>query len=211
MKSAVAFVGVVMILAVSQAGAQCPPTDLIISEYVEGSSFSKAVELFNGTGSSIDLTASSYELWIYFNGATTTSTEIDLTGTVAAGDVYVVCDDGADAAILAVCDQTSTASFFNGDDAVVLMKWVTTKTKVGDVVVDSLGEVGYDPGSQWGSGLTSTADNTLRRKDTVCTGDTTTDDVFDPAVEWVGFAQDTFDGLGSHSVVPVELMTFSVE
>jgi hypothetical protein len=42
-------------------------------------------------------------------------------------------------------------------------------------------------------------------------GDTDTSDVFDPTVEWEGFAQDTFDGLGSHTVLPVELMSFSVE
>ena len=30
-------------------------------------------------------------------------------------------------------------------------------------------------------------------------GDTVPTDAFDPAAEWVGFAQDTFDGLGSHT------------
>ncbi len=70
----------------------------------------------------------------------------------------------------------------------------------GDAVVDSLGQVGApDPGTEWGTGLTSTADNTLRRNATVCVGDTVPTDAFDPAAEWQGFAQNTFDGLGSHT------------
>ena len=60
-------------------------------------------------------------------------------------------------------------------------------------------QVGTDPGTEWGTGLTSTADNTLRRKATVKLGDTNTTDAFDPATEWDGYAVDTFDGLGAHT------------
>jgi len=67
-------------------------------------------------------------------------------------------------------------------------------------VVDAIGEVGFDPGSEWGSGLTSTGDNTIRRQPSVCEGDTEETDPFDPTLEWDGFAQNTFDGLGAHSV-----------
>ena len=34
----------------------------------------------------------------------------------------------------------------------------------------------------------STADNTLRRADTICAGDTNAADAFDPSLEWEGFA-----------------------
>ncbi len=162
--------------------------NLIISEYVEGSSFNKAVELFNGTGAAIDL--SDYKLEFFFNGNTSPSTTINLSGTLASGEVYVVADDGADPAILAETDLASGASFFNGDDAVVLSQ--------GTTVVDSLGQVGFDPGSEWGSGDTSTQDNTLRRNTDVMMGDTNVSDAFDPAAEWTGFANDTFNGLGSY-------------
>ena len=47
-----------------------------------------------------------------------------------------------------------------------------------------------------GHGLTSTADNTLRRKAGVTAGDPDGSNAFDPAVEWDGFAVDTFGGLG---------------
>lgn len=65
-------------------------------------------------------------------------------------------------------------------------------------LVDAIGEVDFDPGSQWGSGLTSTKDNTIRRMNNVCAGDDQPLDPFDPAGEWDGFANNTFGGLGSH-------------
>ena len=46
------------------------------------------------------------------------------------------------------------------------------------------------PGTEWGTGLTSTADNTLRRKLPIEAGDANGGDAFDPAVEWDGFATD---------------------
>lgn len=162
--------------------------NLIISEYIEGSSFNKAVELFNGTDADIDL--SGYTLEFFFNGNTEANTSIDLSGTLASGEVYVIADDGADAAILAETDLASGSSFFNGDDAVVLRQ--------GDAVVDSLGQVGFDPGSEWGSGDTSTQNNTIRRNLDVMMGDTDTSDAFDPADEWTGLPINTFDGLGSY-------------
>lgn len=174
--------------AAAQAQA---PTELFFSEYVEGSSLNKAVEIYNGTGAAIDLAGSGYAVFFSFNGGTVTTT-IPLTGTVAAGDVYILADDGADATILAVADQLSTTNFFNGNDAVLLLK--------GGSVIDAIGQVGFDPGSQWGSGNTSTADNTIRRKAEICAGDTDETNAFDPSLEWDGFANNTFDGLGSHSV-----------
>ncbi|MEU8299459.1 lamin tail domain-containing protein [Micromonospora sp. NPDC048909] len=178
-------------IGVAPTAASAAPTDLFISEYVEGSSNNKAIELFNGTGSAIDLAAGGYQLQLYFNGSTT-ATNLALTGTVAAGDVFVFAATSAGPAILAQADQTTGASLFNGDDAIVLRR--------GGTVLDSLGQVGVDPGTEWGSGVTSTADNTLRRLGTVTAGDTDPSDAFDPAGQWAGFATDTFDGLGAHTV-----------
>ena len=161
---------------------------LLISEYVEGSSNNKAIEFYNNSGSLIDLEASNYNLEFYFNGNTSAGTTIPLTGTIEDGAVFVIADNDAGAEILNRTDLTSTSSFFNGDDAIVL--------KENGVVVDSLGQVGFDPGSQWGTGDVSTQDNTLRRNTQVVEGDTNPDDTFDPSIEWSGFPQDTFDGLG---------------
>ena len=167
------------------------PTELFFSEYIEGSSNNKALEIYNGTGSAINLATSGYNVQMFFNGSATAGLTISLTGTVAAGDVYVIAQSSADPVILAQADQTNGAGWFNGDDAVVLRK--------GTTIIDVVGQIGFDPGTEWGTGLTSTADNTLRRKGSVCAGDANGSNVFDPSVEWDGFATDTFGGLGSHT------------
>ncbi|MCV0403205.1 MAG: ExeM/NucH family extracellular endonuclease [Chloroflexi bacterium] len=181
---------------VAPSATRAAPGELFFSEYIEGTSNNKALEIYNGTGAPIDLGANSYTVQMFFNGSTTAGLTINLTGTVANGDVHVVAHSSASAAILAQADQTSGAGFFNGDDAVVLRKGGTT--------VDAIGQVGFDPGTEWGSGLTSTADNTLQRKATVQAGDTNSGDVFDPSVEWDGFATDTFSGLGAHTITSVD-------
>ena len=187
-----------VLLAPVAASAEAP-TDLLISEYVEGSGNNKAVEVYNGTAAAVDLTAGGYTLQQYSNGSTTAGLTIGLTGTVAAGATHVLAYTGtstlpADPALLAAADQTSTSAFYNGDDAVVLRRGGATGT-----VLDVVGQVGVDPGTAWASGTTSTVNATLRRKVTVCVGDTDGGNAFDPAAEWDGYAVDTFDGLGAHT------------
>lgn len=122
-----------------------------------------------------------------FNGGTSTFT-ISLTGTIANGDVYVVAPTNANATILAAADQTAGTAWFNGDDAVLLRKGAT--------VIDTFGQVGFDPGTQWTGGGEN---DTLRRASTICTGDSNSSDAFDASLEWELFAQDTFGGLGTHT------------
>jgi DNA/RNA endonuclease G (NUC1) len=167
------------------------PSDLFFSEYIEGSSNNKALEIYNGTGSSINLSAGNYTVQMYFNGSATSGLTIPLTGTVLNNDVFVIANSAANAAILAQADQTNSSGWYNGDDAVVLLK--------GGVVLDVIGQIGSDPGTEWGTGLTSTADNTIRRKSSISAGDTTPNDSFDPSSQWDGFANDTVNGLGSHT------------
>jgi hypothetical protein len=170
-----------------QNAQAAPPTELFFSEYIEGSSNNKALEIYNGTGVAIDLAAGGYNVQMFFNGNPVSTLTINLTGSVADGDVYVLAQSSANATILAQADQTNGSGWFNGDDAVVLRK--------GTTVIDAIGQSGFDPGTEWGG---ITADNTLRRKDTICTGDPIGTDVFDPTVEWDSFPTDTFDGLGNH-------------
>ena len=163
--------------------------DLFISEYVEGSGNNKAIELYNPSSSSVNLSTAGYVLEIYANGGSTPAS-INLTGTVAPGATFVIKNSSASAGITA--QQTSGSLSFNGNDAIALKK--------GSAVVDVFGQIGFNPGTAWGSGDTSTLDKTLRRKSGVLVGDTTGSDAFDPALEWVGFPIDTFAGLGSHTV-----------
>ena len=171
-----------------QFASAATPTELFFSEYIEGSSNNKALEIYNETGATIDLSIEGYNIQMFFNGNASAGLTINLTGSVADGDVYVVAHSSANATILAQADQTNGSGWFNGDDAVVLRK--------GTTVIDAIGQVGFDPGSEWGG---STADNTLRRMDTICAGDTNSSDAFDPSIEWEIFASDTFGGLGAHT------------
>ena len=181
----------VMVLLALPSPALAQSTELFFSEYIEGSSNNKALEIFNGTGAAVDLGAGGYSVQMFFNGNANAGLTINLSGTVAPGDVFVLAQANASAAILAVADQTNGSGWFNGDDAVVLRK--------GSTIVDAIGQIGLDPGTEWGSGLTSTADNTLRRQMSVGSGDPNGADAFDPSVEWNGFAIDTFAGLGCHN------------
>ena len=167
-------------------------SELFFSEYIEGTSNNKALEIFNDTGTAVDLEAGGYNVQMYFNGNSSAGLTINLVGTVADGAVFVLAHSSAAPAILAQADQTNGAGWFNGDDAVVLRR--------GTSIIDVIGQIGVDPGTEWGAGLISTADNTLRRKPAVTAGDGNGNDPFDPAAEWDGFATDTFDGLGSHTL-----------
>jgi predicted extracellular nuclease len=188
---AVAALGAVV--AIAAAAPAFANTDLIISEYVEGSSNNKVIEIWNHTGGAIDLTAGAYKIQMYFNGAVTAGTTIALTGVIADNATFVIAHSSAAAGVLAIANQTNGSLNFNGDDAVVLVKGA------GNTTVDAFGQIGFDPGTEWGAGLQSTADNTLRRKASVCDGDLDGANVFDPTIEWDGFAVDTFSGLGAHA------------
>jgi predicted extracellular nuclease len=180
--------------------AEAASADLFFSEYIEGSSNNKALEIYNATGAPVNLgpTGENYVVQMYFNGSngifpSTMALTIALTGTVANGDVYVLAHSSANTTIRDQADQLNGSGWFNGDDAVVLRKGGASGT-----IVDVIGRVGSDPGTEWGSGDASTADNTLRRKPTVCGGDTNASDSFDPATQWDGFATDNVTDLGTH-------------
>jgi predicted extracellular nuclease len=176
--------------------ARSTPTDVFFSEYIEGSMNNKALEIYNGTGATVNLAAGGYTVQMFFNGSASAGLTIALNGTaLATGDVYVLAQATASPTILAQADQTNGAGWFNGNDAVVLRKGGPTGP-----IVDVIGQIGFDPGAQWGSGLESTQDNTLRRKGSIEAGDTNGDDAFVPSAEWNGFAQDTFGDLGSHAL-----------
>lgn len=167
-------------------------TSLLISEYVEGSSNNKALELRNYGTAAIDLAANMCSVLLYSNGATTVSRTIALTGSVAAGDVHVLCNTSAGMALSPLCDQLATLDF-NGDDAIAL--------RCGSSVLDVFGQIGVDPGTGWGTPVI-TLDRTLRRTCAVTAGDTNGSDAFDPTMGWLTLPTDTFDGVGLPACAP---------
>ncbi len=177
-------------LALVLASLSAPASaDLIISEYIEGSSNNKAIELYNNADTELSLEG--YTLGLYSNGSSSVGNSIDLSGTLAANTTYIISNPSATAEILDIADTTSTVTYYNGDDALVL-------TKDG-VVVDSFGQVGVDPGSFWSDDTVQTQNKTLRRKNSITTGRTDSTATFNPSDEWEQFDEDTFDGLGSHA------------
>jgi hypothetical protein len=165
-------------------GQSGPLPNLLFSEYVEGSSSNKALEIAAVTRSVLD----DCKVGAYFNGQIEASVLATLSGVLEAGQVLTLCTSTLKATLGAVCDQVGRLTF-NGNDAVALS--CSGKT------LDVIGQIGVDPGAAWGSGTLTTADHTLRRKCSVTSGDPNGHNVFDPSFEWQSFPADTFSGLGT--------------
>ncbi|OFX26182.1 MAG: hypothetical protein A2041_03195 [Bacteroidetes bacterium GWA2_31_9b] len=196
-------------------------SDLFFSEYIEGSSNNKALEIYNGTGADVDL--ANYVIRINGNGSAWTSLFDFPAGTIVAnGDVYVIAHSAASAGILAVTDSivtdpygggTSYVAVFNGDDVRGLFKVEGIDT----TLIDIIGNYDLtDPGTAWTvAGIAdATKDHTLVRKSTVTQGNTdwvasagtTTEDS-----EWEVNAIDYIDNLGTHgavTAVEAEILSF---
>ncbi len=161
--------------------------DLIISEYVEGTdgNISNAIELYNGTGESVDL--STYSIRIYRSGSATPNTTINLSGTLASGDTYVLVNSAAPQTMRDLADLV-TVMQYNGDDAIALVD--------GSTLVDVFGVIGQDPGTAWTwSGGGSSMSRTLVRSSATTSPTTSWD-----TSEWIIYPGDTRDYLGQHNV-----------
>jgi len=162
-------------------------TDLLFSEYIEGSGNNKALEIANNTGSSVSLSA--YTIKKQTNGAGSWSTGLALTGTLTTGSKFVIVNSS----ISSSCYSTSAANIstsgtelmFNGNDAVGLFK--------NGVLIDIIGTFS-------GGTANFAIDVTLRRKSTVTSPSTT----FNLSSQWDSYATDTCNNLASKIVKPIE-------
>ncbi|WP_338763619.1 GEVED domain-containing protein [Bernardetia sp. ABR2-2B] len=150
--------------------------ELLISEYVEGSSNNKAIEIYNPTSSSVSL--SSYSLKKQSNGAGSWASTLSLSGSLAAGQTYVIVYSSASTTLKNKADliTSSSALAFNGNDAVGLFK--------NSSLIDVVGV--FNSSATFGQNVT------LVRKATVSAGNTTY-----TASEWTSYSQDTFSYLGN--------------
>lgn len=185
-------------------------TDLFFSEYIEGTSNNRAIEIFNGTGADVDLSAYSVKQsyggqgWGIRSETAMIEYVLPLSGTLADGDVYIFYNTDADAAISSVGDlalsydtgtQGSRMGAFTGNDPMGLFK--------NDVLIDIIG-IELDTDGPWDvAGTTgATQNHTLTRKSTITQGNTdwaasAGTDADDS--EWVVYAEDYFDDLGTHT------------
>ena len=176
--------------------------NIFFSEYAEGSSNNKYLEIYNNSDQTVDLTqyafpnvsndpttVGEYEYWNTF----------DAGATIEPFGIYVIANPSADGAILAEADMTFTY-LSNGDDGFKLVYG----TEDSFTVVDELGDWQGDPGSGWDvAGVSGgTANHTLVRKSSVQNGSswsvsagTTAEDS-----EWIVYDQDTWTYLGSHEI-----------
>ncbi|MCJ8318724.1 MAG: endonuclease [Colwellia sp.] len=166
--------------------------DVVITEYVEGGGYNKALEITNLGTTEVALGSEGYTLSLYTNGSAEPSSTYSLYGILVPNSSLVIYNSGLTVASsfespLGLSDNSVLNH--NGDDAYVLKK--------GDEIVDSFGQVGIDPGSYWGTSSDNSKDHTLRRKVGITTGDKDPSDAYDPTIsEWTFFDKDTLDGLG---------------
>ena len=180
-------------------------SDLFISEYIEGSSNNKAMEIFNGTGDTVYL--ASYQIaqasnghgWAYYHTFPAGAYILD-------GDVWVIVADQISATYFDTTNADEILSYpsvvhFNGDDARALIKVTATDT----TILDIFGTPDVDPGSGWDvAGVSNaTKNHTLVRKSTVNIPDTSWTDVAGTdsvSAQYLVYPQNTFTYLGSHTM-----------
>lgn len=187
-------------------------SELFFSEYVEGSSNNKAVEIYNPTDAPIDL--SSYSIERYSNGSDAVSDEMDLSGTINAGETWIVTNSDTNSAnefgyimveLYNMADQWApvypSPLYMNGNDVMTLSKNGT--------IIDIIGKIGEDPGEAWTDDATAgftdanggawwTKNHTLVRKASVKSGVKTSPILFNPAAEWDSLSINTWTNLGTH-------------
>jgi predicted extracellular nuclease len=164
-------------------------SDLFFSEYVEGTSNNKAIEIYNPSANAVDL--SIYKVKLYANGATTPTSTQNLTGSIAASSTLTLVHASlSPAAVINGVKLVSAVTNFNGDDAITLEK--------NGVVIDAIGQVGFDPGAAWTDSAVTTLNATIRRKANIDRGSIppAAPGVWSLATEWDVYAVDTFTGLG---------------
>lgn len=156
--------------------------DLFISEYVEGSSNNKYIEIYNPTSEAIDLSA--YAIDLNTNGGETWSKDggfsnySELSGTIAAKSTIVYKNSKAEIYLgeATICNAMN----FNGNDPVGLFK--------NGVLIDIIGTFN-------GGSADFAKDVTLRRKSNVTAPSSTYD-----ASQWETLSKDDVSGLGSHTM-----------
>jgi len=178
-----------------------PEGDLFFSEYIEGSSNNKALEIYNPTNA--DIALSGYILKGSSNEATDWENEYPFPAgaVVQAKGVYVIAPSTASSSILAVANWISTGyeCGFNGNDSRGLFKIDGDNT----VLIDMIGTpvnptaANYDVAGVTGA----TLDHTLVRKDAITSGNTNwaaSAGTNADNSEWIVKNKDDFSFLGWH-------------
>ncbi len=174
--------------------SQCIANAVFITEYVEGSNHNKAIEIYNGSKSAVNL--SNFTIQQANNGKNWGNGDLvysfAASTAIPSGQTFVFCNVASDTELVAKCDQTPTSLVFdfNGDDGIALFNGASVVDQIGNANEQTIWSV---------AGNGSTQDHTLRRKTTVIQG--TTDWAASAGTtaedsQWEVLSKDTFDGLG---------------
>ena len=189
-------------------------SELFISEYVEGSGNNQAIEIYNPTSLTIDL--SGYRIEKFGNGSGTSASGgvLNLIGTIAPYSTFVIVNGqittttispACDPILQAMANQLDgvypAPTYFNGNDAIALFNgsiMIDLLGKTGDAsIISSIGwgdEFPYDGsvGAVW------TENHTLVRKASVQIGVSANPSSFIVSNEWDSLPQNTWSNLGTH-------------
>lgn len=160
--------------------------DLMISMYLEGSGFNRALEIYNYTNHTVDL--SKYQLGFYLDGSEMQTQTIALTGTLGAKQSLVLVHELADEALKTKADLIVPDLYFNGNDTITIEFY-------NGVIVDQLGVMGW--------GLFYLHDQTLLRKPSI--NEPTSDFSI---TEWDLYAKDQFQLVGLYPKTYPTTFTF---
>lgn len=177
---------------------------LIISEYIEGSSNNKAIELFNTTSDTVSL--DSYQIAQSVNGGGWQYYHTFPEGAkIAPFGTWVMATNQVDSALYDTTLANEVLSYpsvvhHNGDDARAIIYISGSDT----TLVDVFGNPNADPGSGWDvAGVTNATQNhTLIRKPNITSGNTDTLASFGTNAEdseWIVLDENDFSDLGNHT------------
>jgi hypothetical protein len=132
----------------------------------EGSSYNKAVEIYNPTNAGTFL--SGFTLGKTVNGGTTVEYNFTFAAgaVISPGGTYTVCSNRIDLVNQAQCTELTSFISHNGDDVYMLIR------NSDDTIIDTFGMLGADPGRAFTvcGDTTATQDHTLIRKPSVYRG-----------------------------------------
>lgn len=166
--------------------------DLIISAYVEGSSWNKALELYNGTGRTINL--ADYSLSKQSDGSGSFGATTQLTGLLENNKTYtLVHRKSTNTDLYAKAQLLDTLVLnMNGNDAIALQR--------NGVTIDMIGQANAGADVIWG------LDKTLVRNAAVTHPISTYN-----ALEWTSHPNDTWSMLGTHTMNLVSTPNYIVQ